>query len=272
MIKVTHTIFALPFAVSAAFLAERRPPELGVLGKIVLAVLFARTAAMSFNRLADRHLDAANPRTASRALPTGALSTRLVTWTTLISLLGFVATAAWINTLAVALSPVAILVLLGYSLTKRFTSFSHLFLGTALGLAPAGAWVAVTGTLSWEPALLGAAVLLWTAGFDILYACMDAEFDRRAGLYSIPAKLGIPRALRISAALHFIMVLVLLSLWHFANLGNIFLFAVLLVLALLIYEHKIVSPDDLSRVNRAFLTMNGVISTLLMLAMIAECA
>ncbi len=270
MIKVTHTIFALPLAVGAAFLAERRPPELLVIGKIVLAVLYARTAAMSFNRLADRRLDAENPRTRMRALPRGDLSPPFVILVTLLSLAGVVATAWWINTLALTLSPVAILILLGYSLTKHFTLFCHFFLGLALGLAPVGAWLAVTGSLSWEPWLLGGAVLLWTAGFDILYACMDVDSDRRLGLHSIPAKLGVRGALRVSGVLHLIMVGVLILLWQGADLGPVFLGAVLVVFALLAYEHKIVAPDDLSRVNRAFFTLNGVISAILMLAMIVE--
>jgi 4-hydroxybenzoate polyprenyltransferase len=270
MIKVSHTLFALPFAIGAAFLAAKGMPSLTVLGKIVLAVLFARTAAMSFNRLVDHRLDARNPRTQGRALPRGRLSRNFVATITILALVAFVWTAAWINSLALALSPVAMLIFLGYSLTKRFTSFSHVVLGAALAIAPLGAWIAVTGRLEREPWFIGGAVLLWVSGFDIVYACMDADFDRRTGLRSIPARLGVPWALRLSAAIHLVMVGVLAALWYFASLGPIFLGAVILVCALLIYEHWIVRPDDLSRVNRAFFTMNGVISALLMVAMIAE--
>ncbi|MCA8962251.1 MAG: putative 4-hydroxybenzoate polyprenyltransferase, partial [Planctomycetes bacterium] len=255
-------------AIGASFLAAGGLPSLDILGKIVLAVVCARTAAMAFNRWLDRDIDADNPRTRDRAIPAGALSPAFVALATVVSLGGFVACAAWINPLALKLSPIVVVVLLGYSWTKRFTALCHLVLGAALGLAPVGAWVAVRGSLAWEPWVLGVAVLLWTAGFDVLYACMDFEFDRGRGLHSIPARFGVRGALRIAALLHGGMAIALLVLGVGGELGSFFLGAVGLVIALLIFEHRLVRPDDLSRVNRAFFTMNGVISVLLMLSMI----
>ncbi len=268
MIKISHTIFALPFAIGASFLAAGSVPEFAIIGKIVLAVFCARTAAMSFNRLVDRKIDAKNPRTADRALPKGELSSAFVAIAVVVSVAGFVACAAWINPLAFKLSPIVVVIALGYSLSKRVTAMCHVILGAALGLAPLGAWVAVRGTLSWEPWLLGLAVMLWTAGFDILYACMDTDFDRESGLYSIPARFGVPKALRIAMVLHATMGITLITLGVLANLGVVFLTAVGVVIALLAYEHRLVRPDDLSRVNRAFFTMNGIISVVLMVAMI----
>lgn len=268
MIKISHTLFALPFALGASFLAAGGWPDAIVLGKIVLAVFFARTAAMAFNRWLDRDVDAKNPRTTSRALPAGALHPTFVLLTAIVCSAAFVGVAAWINRLALELSPVALLFVLGYSATKRFTALCHVVLGASLAIAPMGAWVAVTGELPLTPWLLGGAVLLWTAGFDILYACMDAEFDRGAGLYSIPVRLGIPGALRLASVLHVAMVGTLVTLTVTAELGWMFALAVAIVAAMLIYEHRLVRPDDLSRVNRAFFTMNGLISALLMVAMI----
>ena len=270
MIKVSHTVFALPFALGASFLAAGGMPSFPILGKIILCVLFARTAAMAFNRIADRHIDGRNPRTAERALPAGTLSVRFAVGAALLSLAGFVATAAWINPLALKLSPIAIAVVLGYSLTKRFTFLCHVVLGAALALAPVGAWVAVRGELAMTPWVLGGAVLLWTAGFDILYACMDVDFDRKEGLHSIPARLGVRRSLWVAATLHAGMVGSLFWLWTLVPLGGVFLAALIGVLALLVYEHSIVRPHDLSRVNRAFFTTNGVISFALMVALIVE--
>ena len=274
MIKVAHTVFALPFAVGAAFLASRdlpgHLPPLAVLGKIVLAVLCARTAAMSFNRLVDRRLDAGNPRTAGRALPRGLLSARAVAASTVLALAGFFATAWWINELAFQLSPVAAAVYLGYSLTKRFTWLCHLVLGSALAMAPLGAWVAVTGRLDPAPWWLALAVLLWTTGFDILYATLDADHDRSVGLHSVPAWLGIRGALRVAALLHLAMVAALGVFSVVADLGWVFRGTLLAVGLLLVYEHGIVRPDDLSRTNRAFFATNGVISFLVMGALIVE--
>lgn len=270
MIKISHAVFALPFAVGAAFLAADGLPSLTLLAKIVLAVICARTAALAFNRLADRRLDAENPRTRDRALPRGELSPRFVAASCAVALAGFVVTAAWINDLALALSPVAIAIVLGYSYTKRVTLLCHAVLGLALALAPIGAWVAVRGELGLVPCILGTCVLLWTSGFDILYACLDAEFDRAARLHSVPARLGVPNALRVALALHVAMVAMLVWLWWAAALGGIFLGAVGAVMLLLAWEHSLVRPDDLSHTNRAFFTMNGIISFLLMGALVAE--
>ncbi|MFN0057923.1 MAG: UbiA-like polyprenyltransferase [Planctomycetota bacterium] len=268
MIKVSHTLFALPFALGAAFLAARGLPDWSVLGKIVLAVLCARTAAMACNRFVDRRIDAANPRTQTRALPRGDLSPMFVAGAAAAAAIGFLATAAWINPLAFQLSPLALLVVLGYSWTKRFTLWCHVVLGIALAIAPLGAWVAITDALnSTTPWLVAAIVLTWTAGFDILYACLDAEFDRAHGLRSIPARLGVQIALRVSAALHFIMTLLLYLLWWQAALGFVFLAAAFVVQLLLAYEHWLVRPSDLTRVNRAFFTVNGIVSVTLMAAM-----
>ncbi len=271
MIKISHTVFALPFAIGAAFLAAAPAPiQLEALLKTVIAVLFARTAAMSFNRLVDRRFDAQNPRTQDRAIPAGVLSARFVALATVVSLAGFVLTAAWINPLALRLSPVVILVLLGYSYTKRFTALCHFVLGIALGLAPLGAWVVVRGELEGLPFFLALAVTLWVTGFDIIYACLDAEFDREAGLHSLPARWGLSKALRLAAALHFGMVACLVALGLFADLGYFYSGAVVLTAALLVYEHRLVSPEDLSRVQRAFFTLNGVVSVLLMTALYFE--
>jgi 4-hydroxybenzoate polyprenyltransferase len=269
-IKISHSVFALPFAVSAAFLAAPGLPPWGVLGKLVLAVVLARTAAMSFNRFADARLDALNPRTQNRAVPAGLLSRRFMGAASLISAAGFVAACWSINPLAFRLSPVALLVLLGYSYTKRFTSFSHVVLGAALGLSPVGAWVAVKGELALLPALLGLSVLFWTAGFDIIYACQDYHFDQRHGLHSLPARLGVRRALILSRWLHALAVLLLLSVGYLGGLGWVYLMGVLCVLLLLVYEHSLVKPDDLSRVNLAFFTLNGLVSLAFMGAVVLQ--
>jgi 4-hydroxybenzoate polyprenyltransferase len=268
MIKIRHTLFALPFALGSAFVAARGLPAWQSLAKICLAVLCARTAAMAFNRYTDRVFDARNPRTSRRALPAGLVSPKFVLGACAAAAAGFIATSAWINALAFALSPLALAVILGYSLTKRFTNWCHFVLGSALALAPLGAWVAITGQLSdGTPWLLAAVVLLWTAGFDLLYACQDAEFDRREGLRSVPARYGVPFAFRLSAWLHGSMVLTLALLWRLANLGPWFAAAVLLVAVLLAYEHALVRPHDLRRIERAFFAVNGIVSFLLMAAL-----
>ncbi len=271
MIKVSHTVFALPFAVGAAFLAAEGLPPGSVLLKIVLAVLCARTAAMSFNRVVDRRFDGANPRTQNRALVTGSLSVPFVLLSILISLTAFVLVAAWLNPLALKLSPVAIFVILSYSLTKRFTRYCHMVLGIALAIAPLGAWVAVRGTLTWNPVILGSAVFLWTSGFDIIYSCMDAQYDRSAGLRSMPVALGVQNALRLAALLHGGMwiALLLLGLNH-PSLGGLYLSALVAIAALLGYQHRIVSHRDLTRVNRSFFSTNAIISFTLMVIVILE--
>ena len=271
MVKISHSVFALPFALAAAFLAARGPPELALLGKVVLACVFARTAAMAFNRWADRHVDAKNPRTAGRAIPAGQLSS----WSVLAAALGsgglFVLTASWINSLAFYLSPVALFVLLGYSYTKRFTQASHLILGLALGLSPLGAWIAVREEFALRPALLGLAVLFWTAGFDVIYACQDVDFDRKNRLFSIPARWGISRALWIARVLHALAVTLLVATGVVGEpLGIVYHCGVAIVAGILIYEQSLVRPDDLSRVNVAFFTLNGCVSLVFMTTTIAE--
>jgi 4-hydroxybenzoate polyprenyltransferase len=228
---------------------------------IVIAMLAARSAAMAFNRLADAAIDAANPRTSTRALPAGYLSPAFVTTFVIVSCAIFILAAAQLNRLALWLSPITLAVLLLYSYTKRFTRWSHLVLGFALGIAPAAAWIAVRGSLDPRILILTAAVTFWVAGFDILYACQDFDFDRHAGLHSIPRHLGIPRALWIARAFHIIMLLLLIALIPAFALGKFAAAGVVAVALLLAYEHSLVSPRDLSKLNAAFFTMNGVIST-----------
>ena len=269
-IKVSHSIFALPFAVAALFMACGGLPPPALLGKVVLAVVLARTAAMSFNRWADASIDAENPRTRARAVPAGLLSRRAVGLASLISAAGFIAVAAWINDLALALSPVVLAVLLGYSYTKRFTALSHVILGAALGLSPLGAWVAARGEVALQPLILGLAVLFWTAGFDVIYACQDRDFDVGRGLHSIPARLGVSRALALARTFHVVALALLASLGWIAGFGAAYWAGVACVAALLVYEHSIVSPRDLSRVNVAFFTLNGLVSLVFMSAVVIE--
>jgi 4-hydroxybenzoate polyprenyltransferase len=266
MIRFSHTLFALPFALASALLAWRNEPFrwLDLVG-ILLCMVLARSAAMAFNRLADRRLDADNPRTAGRHLPSGQLSVATVALFTVLCTLGFVAaTLIFVvsngNWIPAYLSLPVLLFLLVYSWTKRFTALAHFWLGTSLMLAPLAAWLAITGQLAWTPVVLGLVVLFWVAGFDILYACQDADFDRRAGLYSIPARLGIARSLRVAMLCHLVMLGWLVVLWQVAGLGWTYLVGVGIVAMLLAYEHWLVKPDDLTRVNRAFFHVNTVIS------------
>jgi 4-hydroxybenzoate polyprenyltransferase len=270
MIKWEHSVFALPFALAGAMLAAGGLPQRRQLLWIIVAMVAARSAAMAFNRLVDASLDAANPRTRGRALPSGLLSPKFVTGFVVVSsaLLMF---AAWqLNHLAFVLSPVALGVVLAYSYTKRFTRWSHLVLGFALGIAPAAAWIAVRGALDPRILLLTAAVTCWVAGFDVLYACQDFDFDRSAGLHSIPRFFGIRRALLVARALHVVMLLLLVALVSVFGLGWIAVSGVIVVALLLAYEHSLVAPDDLSRLNAAFFTMNGVISVLLFIFIAAD--
>jgi 4-hydroxybenzoate polyprenyltransferase len=262
MIKWEHSIFALPFALCGAMLAAGGLPTAHQLAWIIVAMVAARSAAMAFNRLADAAIDAANPRTKTRALPAGHLTPAFVATFVVISSAIFVLAASQLNRLSLWLSPVALAVLLLYSYTKRFTRWSHLALGFALGIAPAAAWIAVRGSLDGRILLLTAAVTFWVAGFDVLYACQDFDFDRQTGLHSIPRHLGIVRALWIARSFHVLMLGLLVALlWSF-GLGKVAVVGVAVVAALLGYEHSLVSPDDLSKLNAAFFTMNGVISVL----------
>ncbi len=270
MIKWEHSIFALPFALCGAMLAASGLPSAHQLLWIVVAMLAARSAAMAFNRLADVAIDAANPRTRTRALPAGDLSPAFVATFVIFSCAIFVLAAAQLNRLTLWLSPVALAILLLYSYTKRFTRWSHLVLGFALGIAPAAAWIAVRGSLDPRILLLTAAVTFWVAGFDILYACQDCQFDRDAGLHSIPRHLGIPRALWIARAFHLIMLLLLIALLPAFALSKFALAGVIAVALLLLYEHSLVKPDDLSKLNAAFFTMNGVISVVFALFVAAD--
>jgi 4-hydroxybenzoate polyprenyltransferase len=262
MIKFEHSVFALPFALTGAVLAARGWPSLRVTLWIVVAMVGARSAAMAFNRLADARWDALNPRTSNRALPAGALSRAFVIAFTVFSGALLVLAAWMLNPLCLALSPVALGVVCFYSYTKRFTSWSHLVLGFSLGIAPAAAWIAVRGSLDPAILLLTVAVMLWTAGFDIIYACQDVEFDQRAGLHSIPRYVGVSRALWISTAMHAVMMIPLLALALLMNLGWIALAGLAMVAVLLVYEHSLVKPGDLSRVNPAFFNVNAYISLL----------
>ena len=270
MIKWEHSIFALPFAFCGAMLAASGLPSAHQLIWIVIAMLAARSAAMAFNRLADAAIDAANPRTRTRAIPAGDLSPTFVGTFVIVSCAIFILAASQLNRLTLWLSPIALAVLLLYSYTKRFTRLSHLVLGFALGIAPSAAWIAVRGSLDPRILLLTAAVTFWVAGFDILYACQDFEFDRDAELHSIPRHIGIPAALWISRAFHLVMLIFLAALLPAFALGKLALAGVIAVMLLLLYEHSLVKPDDLSKLNAAFFTMNGVISVVFALFVAAD--
>ena len=263
MIKIEHTLFALPFAFLGAVAAAGGVPPLRVIFWITVAMVGARSAAMAFNRLVDRDFDAANPRTAMRALPAGLVTVPFVRVFTAASVLLFVLAAGMLNWLALALSPVALASVLGYSYTKRFTALSHVALGWALAIAPAGAWIAVRGALGPEPLLLSLAVLLWTAGFDVLYACQDTDFDRERGLFSIPSRIGIARALWVARALHALMFAALVGFYVLTNSGALGLVGVVATGALLVYQHSIVRAGDLSRLDAAFFTTNAFVSVIL---------
>ncbi len=260
MIKWEHSVFALPFALCGAMLAARGWPTAWQLAWIAVAMIGARSAAMAFNRLVDADIDAANPRTKMRAIPAGALSRKFVVVFVVISS-ALLMLAAWrLNRLAFYLSPVALAVVLLYSFTKRFTRWSHLVLGFALGIAPAAAWIAVRGSLDPRILLLTAAVTFWVAGFDVLYACQDYDFDSQSGLYSIPRFVGISNALWIARVLHLVMLALLAALVVVFGLGKFALAGVVVVAVLLLYEHSLVRAHDLSKLNAAFFTMNGVIA------------
>jgi 4-hydroxybenzoate polyprenyltransferase len=270
MIKWEHSIFALPFALCGAMLAAHGWPTRWQVLWIVVCMVSARSAAMAFNRVVDAAIDGANPRTSTRALPAGLLSRGFVIAFILISCGVFVFAAAQLNKLTLYLSPVALAVVLVYSYTKRFTRWSHLALGFALGIAPAAAWIAVRGSLDPRILLLTAAVTCWVAGFDVLYACQDCEFDRNNGLYSIPQSFGISNALLISRALHVCVLLLLGGLVLAFGLGKLAMAGVIVVAMLLAYEHSLVRADDLSKLNAAFFTMNGVIAVVFFVFVAAD--
>jgi 4-hydroxybenzoate polyprenyltransferase len=265
MIKIEHTLFALPFAFLGAVLAANRLPALWQIIWIIVAMVGARSAAMAFNRIADRSYDASNPRTASRALPAGLLSAGFVWVFTIVSAGVFLFATAMLNRLTLILAPVALASVLLYSFTKRWTLLSHIVLGWCLAIAPTAAWIAVRGQIgSAIPLLLSLVVLLWTAGFDVLYACQDVDFDRRVGLHSIPARVGIANALWIARMLHAASFLALLSLYFLTNLGYVALIGVAATGVLLLYQHHLVKANDLSRLNAAFFTTNAFVSVILL--------
>ncbi|MFH1569303.1 MAG: UbiA-like polyprenyltransferase [Gemmatimonadota bacterium] len=261
MIRFSHSIFALPFAFSGAALAATRSGmTLAQVGWIALAMVGARSAAMGFNRLVDRHIDAANPRTRQRELPRGSLSPLAVAAFVAASAAALVLAARALNPLCFHLSPLALAAVFAYSYTKRITWASHLVLGACLGLAPLGAWLAVAGSFDLAPVVLALAVTCWVAGFDILYACQDEAFDRQFGLHSIPARLGAAWSLRLARVLHGATVALMLAVGQLLVLGLIYTGGVALIGGLLVYEHWLVRPADLSRVNTAFMTMNSLVS------------
>src|SRR5580765_896741 len=264
MIKFEHTLFALPFAFLGAVLAAEGLPTWWQILWITVAMAGARSAAMTFNRIADKEIDAENPRTANRELPTGKLSVTFAWVFLFVSIAVFESAAYMLNWLTFALSPIALISVLGYSYAKRFTAFAHLLLGWALAISPTAAWIAVRGTIDSEiPLLLSLLVLMWTAGFDVMYACQDYEFDRKAGLRSIPARFGIRNSLWIARLFHFQAFIVLLLLYVVTGLGTLALIGVLAVGALLVYQHTLVRPTDLSRMNAAFFTTNAFVSVIL---------
>ena len=260
MIKWEHSVLTLPFGLTGAVLAARGIPNLRTSLWIVVALVAARSAAMAFNRLADVTIDAANPRTNIRALPAGKLSKSFVTWFVVVTSAILILAAYELNPLAFYLSPVALGIVFLYSFTKRFTRWSHVVRGLAMGIAPAAAWVAVRGSLDPRILILTAAVIFWGAGFDILYACQDYDFDRAACVYSVPKAFGIRKALGIARAFHVMTVVLLTWMVVAFGLGKIAIVGVVFVALLLIYEHSLVKHDDLSRVNAAFFTMNGLVS------------
>ncbi len=270
MIKLEHSLFALPFAFTGMFLSAGGLPSWNIILWIIVAMVGARSAAMGVNRYADAEIDARNPRTASREIPAGNISKKATLFYILISLIIYFIAAFMLNRLTAILSPIPVLIFLLYAYAKRFTNFCHIILGIALGLAPVCAWIAVTGTIDVAPFILGGAVILWVAGFDILYAIQDIEYDREEGLHSIPALFGIGGSLIIARILHLVAVCLFISLIAFANLGYIYLAGVLISGALMAYEHSIVSKDDLSKLNMAFFNLNAYISITIMVFTIID--
>ena len=271
-IKIQHTVFALPFAVMSAFLAAGGMPEIEKLLWIIVCMLGARSAAMAFNRIVDARFDKENPRTRDRALPSGKINVGNYAVFLVASSALFIFSAWMLNSLAFYLSPVALAIVFFYSLTKRFTAFSHFWLGLAISIAPVGAWVAIREEISFTSLLLGAAVVFWLIGFDILYSCMDIEADRINRLHSIPERFGVETALKMALASHAVMVVFLLVLLEpTVLLGWVYLAGVVLVAGLLVYEHSLIKKDDLSKVNMAFFNVNGIISIGLMAFVIVDC-
>jgi 4-hydroxybenzoate polyprenyltransferase len=270
MIKWEHSVFALPFALTGAVLAAGGWPKLVVLGWILVCMVSARSAAMAFNRLVDARLDAANPRTKMRAIPAGELSTGFVAAFTAVAAAVFMLGAWRLNRLTLLLAPVALVVVLGYSYMKRVTRWSHVVLGLALGIAPSAAWIAVRGSYDARALVLTGIVVLWVGGFDVLYACQDFEHDRRVGLFSVPAAFGLEGAFWIARGMHLGMLVLVGVMLHVFGLGWVARGGMVLVAGLLAYEHSIIRPHDLRRMNAAFFTLNGVISVVFFLAVAGD--
>jgi len=269
LVKFAHSVFALPFSVMALVVAARGRPSPMVVLAVVAAMVCARTAAMAYNRLVDRDVDALNPRTRSRELPRGAITPRQAKVLVVLASAGFVASAATLGRLCLLLSLPVLAVLFGYSHAKRFTSLSHGWLGVALGLAPPAAWIAVTGRIDASllaPCLLGGGVVLWVAGFDMLYACQDVAFDRAHGLHSLPARFGVAWTLGASRLLHAAAAVLFAAFGWQAGLGTVYQLGVAAAVAFLVYEHLLLRPDDLSRMDAAFFTMNGLVGLALLSA------
>jgi 4-hydroxybenzoate polyprenyltransferase len=260
MIKWEHSFLTLPFGLTGAVLAAQGIPPLRTLLWICVALVAARSAAMAFNRIADAEIDAGNPRTATRAIPAGHLSRGFVFWFVVITSAILIFAAWMLNPLSFYLSPLALAIVFAYSYTKRFTRWAHLVLGLAMGIAPAAAWVAVRGTFDPRILIVTAAVMFWGGGFDVLYSCQDYEYDCRQGLFSVPSKFGIPNALKLSRLFHAIAFAMFVWMCTVFHLGPTAMFGVLVVGALLVYEHSLVKADDLSKLNAAFFTTNGLIS------------
>ncbi len=270
-IKIQHTVFALPFAVMSAFMAAEGMPEWEALFWILVCMFGARNAAMVFNRIVDAGYDRLNPRTESRPLAARAINVGSYWVFLVLSSVLFVFASYMLNQLAFFLSPLALIIVFFYSFTKRFTVFSHIFLGLALSIAPIGAWIAIREEISLASIILGAAVVFWLTGFDIIYSCQDVESDTQTHLYSIPRRFGLASALKFAAVAHTLMVVFLLVLLEYSLLGYPYLVGIILVAGLLIYEHSLIKPDDLSKLNIAFFNVNGFISILLMTLVIVDC-
>ena len=270
LIKFSHTVFSLPFAVMSAFIAADGLPGLRQLLLILGALVMARSCAMSFNRLVDARYDIHNPRTSYRIQLQDLIGKGNLWLFTILCTLLFVVFAGMLNRLCLLISPFALLVIFGYSYTKRFTNLSHLVLGLSLALSPIGAWIGITGEIAIAPLILAIAVLLWTAGFDIIYACQDLQHDIKTGLHSIPKKMGIKNSLILSSLLHFLMLIVLFLFMYFKRLNYVYFGGVCFVGIMLIYEHSLIKPHDLSKINLAFFTVNGIISMILMVVTLVD--
>ncbi len=270
LIKFSHTIFSFPFAVMSAFIAAGGMPEIRQLLLIIGALVMARSCAMSFNRLVDAKYDIHNPRTEYRIKLQNHIGKTNLWFFTISCTILFIVCAGMLNRLSLIISPLALLVILGYSYTKRFTNFSHIVLGLSLSLSPIGAWIGVTGKIAAAPFVLAFAVLLWTAGFDIIYACQDLQHDIKTKLHSIPKMMGIKNSLRLSSVFHFLVVITLFVFMYFTNLKYVYFGGVVFVGMMLIYEHSLIKPHDLSKINLAFFTVNGIISMVLMVTTIVD--